>query len=117
MLKRHIQMSSPRKRGPIVPCTVASGIWVPACAGTTAAVVWAIRSSRSPQLYSLSFEHLERGGRAGAQEAHVAAHREEAHAALSERDRPLGGMAISAHHLAGLARRRGDAVELAVDIA
>src|SRR5262245_368294 len=28
-------VSSPRKRGPIVPKTVASGMWVPACAGTT----------------------------------------------------------------------------------
>ena len=28
-------LSSPRKRGPIVPHTAVSGIWVPACAGTT----------------------------------------------------------------------------------
>jgi len=28
-------LSSPRKRGPIAPHTSASGIWVPACAGTT----------------------------------------------------------------------------------
>src|SRR5262245_25646284 len=28
-------LSSPRKRGPIVPHTVVAGIWVPACAGTT----------------------------------------------------------------------------------
>src|SRR5262249_37803708 len=29
------RLSSPRKRGPIVPHTAASGIWVPAFAGTT----------------------------------------------------------------------------------
>src|SRR5436190_2309993 len=28
--------SSPRRRGPMVPHTQVSGIWVPACAGTTA---------------------------------------------------------------------------------
>src|SRR5262245_16844899 len=30
-----ITVSSPRKRGPMVPQAGASGIWVPACAGTT----------------------------------------------------------------------------------
>ena len=29
------RLSSPRKRGPIVPHTLASGIWIPAYAGTT----------------------------------------------------------------------------------
>jgi hypothetical protein len=32
-------LSSPRKRGHIVPYTPASGIWIPACAGTTASQV------------------------------------------------------------------------------
>src|ERR671932_391227 len=32
----HTPLSSPRKRGPILPNTPASGIWVPAFAGTTA---------------------------------------------------------------------------------
>src|SRR5262249_29724685 len=39
-------MSSPRKRGPIVPQTPFSGIWIPAFAGMTSAVVRGFRNGR-----------------------------------------------------------------------
>src|SRR5262245_35248706 len=44
------RLSSPRRRGPIVPQTPATGIWVPAFAGTTSEYVAAFSfpSSQSP---------------------------------------------------------------------
>src|SRR6266550_5544077 len=63
-----------------------------------------------------ALQRFERCGRAGAQKAHVATDREEAHATLGERDRALDGMAIGTHDFAGLLRRARDAVELAVDV-
>src|SRR5262245_16754889 len=46
----HLRLSSPRKRGPIVPHTPATGIWVPAFAGTTCDYVaaFSLPSSQSP---------------------------------------------------------------------
>src|SRR5207253_444263 len=60
-------------------------------------------------------DRFERGGGARSQESDIAANGEEAHAALGERDRALDRVAIGAHDLAGLARRRQHAVDPAVD--
>src|SRR5215813_10831629 len=74
-----------------------------------------IRATATTSYKSSALQRLQRRCRARPQEAHVAADGEEAHPALGERDGTLGRVAIGAHHLAGLARRRRDAVELAVD--
>src|ERR1700722_7194153 len=63
-----------------------------------------------------ALEGLEPRGRTGAQEAEIAADREVAGAALGERNRPFGGVAIGAEDLAGLARRLRDPLELAIDV-
>src|SRR5262249_54801615 len=44
----HPLVSSPRKRGPIVPQTPSSGIWVPAYAGTTAESLRRSPPARAP---------------------------------------------------------------------
>src|SRR5262245_26177653 len=71
----HFRLSSPRTRGPIVPHTPATGIWVPAFAGTTSehvaafsfeyAVAFSLPSSQSPaperlaQLLGKVFQHAQ----------------------------------------------------------
>src|SRR6516162_4290209 len=77
-----------------------------------AALIRATTSYRSSRL-----ERLQRRRGARPQEAHVAADGEEAHPALGERNGTLSRVAIGAHHLARLGRRRRDAVEFAVDLA
>src|SRR5215472_12203035 len=66
---------------------------------------------------SSALERFQRRRRARPQEAHVAADGEEAHPALGERNGTLDRVAIGAHHLACLGRRRRDTVELVVDLA
>src|SRR6516164_9917868 len=67
--------------------------------------------------YRSALQRLQRGRGARPQEAHVAADGEEAHPAFGERNGALDRVAIGAHDLARLGRRRRDAVEFAVDLA
>ena len=64
----------------------------------------------------LALKHLECRRRAGAQHRDIAHHREEAHAALFEHCRPLGGVAKRARHFAGLLTGGNDAIELPLHI-
>src|SRR5215212_8184769 len=65
--------------------------------------------------HALALQHLELRRSAGAEEAEIAADREETDAALGAGDRALGVGTVETRDLAGLAARRHDLVERRLD--